>query len=113
MSNPARGEVWLADLSPTQGHEQAGMRPCLIVSVDQLNFGKSELVVVVPMTTKLKPIPFHVNVLPPEGGTNSESQIMCEMVRSISTNRLRSRMGELDDSTLMRVEGILKMLLGL
>ena len=23
-SAPARGEVWLADLSPTRGHEQAG-----------------------------------------------------------------------------------------
>jgi len=26
-----RGEIWLADLNPTRGHEQAGQRPCLVM----------------------------------------------------------------------------------
>jgi hypothetical protein len=25
---PSRGEIWLADLNPIRGHEQAGTRPC-------------------------------------------------------------------------------------
>src|SRR6185295_5268066 len=51
-----RGEVWLADLDPTRGHEQAGRRPVLIVSDDVFNAGAAELVVVLPMTSTLRPI---------------------------------------------------------
>lgn len=29
-----RGEVWLADLNPTQGSEQAGIRPIIIFQSD-------------------------------------------------------------------------------
>ncbi len=39
MSAPGRGEVWLADLNPTRGHEQAGRRPVLVVSEDLFNRG--------------------------------------------------------------------------
>jgi mRNA interferase MazF len=35
MTNPLkRGEVWLADLNPTQGSEQAGTRPVIIFQND-------------------------------------------------------------------------------
>ncbi len=34
-----RGEVWLANLDPVVGNEQAGKRPILIVSVDFFNEG--------------------------------------------------------------------------
>jgi mRNA interferase MazF len=35
MTNPPkRGEVWLADLNPTQGSEQAGIRPVIIFQND-------------------------------------------------------------------------------
>ena len=42
---PARGDVWLIDLNPTRGREQAGRRPALIVSVDEFNSGYAGLVV--------------------------------------------------------------------
>jgi mRNA interferase MazF len=44
--------------SPTQGREQAGSRPALVISVDQFNHGPSELVVVLPITSRRKGIPF-------------------------------------------------------
>lgn len=65
---PARGEVWSVNLDPSKGREQAGRRPALILSVDQFNHGPAELVVVIPITSKAKGIPFHVSVNPPEGG---------------------------------------------
>jgi mRNA-degrading endonuclease toxin of MazEF toxin-antitoxin module len=35
MTNPLkRGKVWLADLNPTQGSEQAGTRPVIIFQND-------------------------------------------------------------------------------
>ncbi|MBA7533464.1 hypothetical protein ES705_25704 [subsurface metagenome] len=32
-----RGEIWLANLNPTRGSEQAGIRPMLIFQTDLLN----------------------------------------------------------------------------
>ncbi|MGB4437422.1 MAG: type II toxin-antitoxin system PemK/MazF family toxin, partial [Acetomicrobium sp.] len=33
MAEPSRGEIWLVDLNPVRGHEQAGRRPALVVSI--------------------------------------------------------------------------------
>src|SRR4051794_27480008 len=52
---PARGEVWLADLSPTRGHEQAGRRPVLVISEDVYNLGPADLVVL-PLTSTVRSI---------------------------------------------------------
>lgn len=65
MPAPSRGEVWMVDLDPTKGHEQAGRRPGLVVSVDLFNHGPADLVVLVPITSKAKGIPFHVEVNQP------------------------------------------------
>jgi mRNA interferase MazF len=52
MADPYRGEIWLADLSSSQGHEQGGQRPVLIVSDDGFNSGLSGLIIVVLLTSK-------------------------------------------------------------
>ena len=88
MAEPSRGEIWLVDLNPVCGHEQAGRRPALVVSVDGFNHGPAGLVIVIPITTKDKGIPLHVGVFPPEGGLNEQSFIKCEDVRSVAKERL-------------------------
>ena len=55
----------------------------LAVSVDAFNQSRAELVVVIPITSTLRPIPFHVVVQPPEGGLTNPSALLCEAVRSI------------------------------
>jgi mRNA interferase MazF len=113
MSGPARGEIWLVDLNPTRGHEQAGQRPGLIVSVDLFNQGPAGLVVVLPVTTKVKGVPFHVEVEPPEGGLKERSFIKCEDMRSVAKERLSHRWGMVSAATLAAVEDRLRILLGL
>ena len=113
MSQPARGEVWLIDLDPIRGREQAGQRPALVVSVDLFNQGPAELVVVIPLTSKAKGVPLHVTVKPPEGGLRQVSYIKCEDVRSVSTSRLSKRLGKVSPKTLAEVEDRLRVLLGL
>ena len=81
--------MWLVDLNPVRGHEQAGKRPSLVISVDLFNQGASGLVVVLPLTSKEKGIPFHVELNPPEGGLKVRSFVKCEDVRSISVERLK------------------------
>ncbi|MGH7572637.1 MAG: type II toxin-antitoxin system PemK/MazF family toxin [Gemmatimonadota bacterium] len=110
---PSRGEIWWADLDPARGREQAGDRPCLVVSVDPFNHGPADLVIVVPITSRYRRIPTHVEVDPPEGGLSAKSFIKCENVRSISKNRLRRQAGAVGAITLAAVEGRLRILLDL
>jgi mRNA interferase MazF len=109
----ARGDIWLADLNPVRGHEQAGWRPVLVVSVDPFNQGRADLVVVLPITSTIRPIPFHVTVRPPEGGLKNPSSILCEAVRSINKDRLVQRWGAVGPETMREIEDRLRILLGL
>src|SRR4051794_2839419 len=115
MNNPgpSRGEIWYVDLEPTRGHEQGGVRPALVVSIDKLNRGPAGLVFVVPMTTKVKGIPCHVPIDPPEGGLAQKSVAMCEALRSIAKERLGRRLGAVTASTMLAVEDWLRTLQGL
>ena len=114
MAGPFRGEIWNADLDPTRGREQAGKRPVLVVSTDRFNEGAAELVVVLPITSKAKGIPWHVPLLPGTGtGLRVKSFAMVEAVRCISRERLSKRLGDADGATMLDIEQRLRILLEL
>lgn len=102
----SQGEVWWVDLDPTRGREQRGRRPAVVVSVDPLNHGPAELVIVTPLTTKHKGIPFHVRI-------SDHGFAKCEDVRSISVERLLNRKGRVASSELAQIQDRLRLLLGL
>lgn len=110
---PSRGEIWLVDLDPTRGHEQAGRRPVLVISVNLFNHGPAELAVVLPITTREKGIPFHVPVNSSESGLKTKSFIKCEDIRSVSKERLTSYLGRVPQEIMEAVEDRLRILLGL
>jgi mRNA interferase MazF len=112
-AKPRRGEIWFLNLDPTQGREQAGSRPALVISVDTFNHGSADLVVVLPITSKAKGIPLHVAVASPEGGVRQPSFIKCEDIRSVSRSRLTERWGTVSLTTLAAVEDRLRILLNL
>jgi mRNA interferase MazF len=113
VANYFRGEVWMVNLNPTKGHEQSGMRPCLIVSADGLNRSRAELAIVIPITSKAKKVPSHVEVNPPEGGLTKQSFIQCEAIRAISAERLERVLGTVTIPTLDEVGNRLRLLLNL
>ncbi len=113
MNAPSRGEVWLADLNPTRGHEQAGRRPVLVVSEDLFNRGPAGLAIILPMTSKVRGVPSHVPVSPPEGGVTGRTAVLCEAIRSVSVERLVERWGAVDRQTMAAVEDRLRILLRL
>jgi mRNA interferase MazF len=102
----SQGEVWWTDLDPTRGREQAGRRPAVVVSVDPLNHGPAELVIVAPLTSKDKGIPFHAR-------TAEHGFVKCEDVRSISVERLLSRKGSVTPGEFAQIQDRLRLLLGL
>jgi len=108
-----RSEIWWVDLNPVRGHEQAGKRPALIFSVDLFNNGPAEHVVVLPITTKNKKIPFHVEISPHESGLEEKSYVKCEDIRSISKERLKSRISMVSPTIMTEIEDRVRILLNL
>ena len=113
MADVSRGEIWYVDLSKGSGREVRGERPALVVSVDKFNNGPAGLVIIIPITSKEKSIPLHVEISPPEGGVKKKSFIKCEDIRSISKERLSNKIGSVSFHTMTEVEDRLRILLSL
>src|SRR6266851_3039239 len=100
----SRGDVWSVNLDPSLGREQAGTRPALVFSVDRFNHGPADLVIVLPITSKNKHQPLHVEVTPPEGGLKLKSFVKCDDIRSISKQRLKQFYGTISTETMAEIE---------
>ena len=99
-------ELFEADLDPSVGREQGGeSRPVLIVSNDGFN-KVFDVVTVLPLTKtdgkKRRVYPFEVVMPAHFAGNPLESIIMPQQIRTISKNRLLSRIGQLEDVALRR-----------
>jgi mRNA-degrading endonuclease toxin of MazEF toxin-antitoxin module len=97
MATSRQGEVWLAELSPTVGHEQHDQRPCLVISRNEAH--DSGLIVVVPGTKVYKPFLARVRV--PKGVANLEldTYFLCLQVRALAEERFQRCLGTVTKST--------------
>ena len=85
MSYPARGEIYLVKLP---GHpSDTKNRPALVVSMDVRNRLAND-VIVVPLTTTLRPAPTHVELPAGEGGLKQTSMAKCEQVTTLDKSFL-------------------------
>ena len=84
-----------------------------MISEDLFNQGPATLAIVLPITSRLRPIPTRIWLAPPEGGLKTESQILCDSVRSLSKERLIVRWGDVEPRTLDRIADCLRILMGL
>lgn len=111
MTSPRRGEIYFVDLDPVQGREQAGRRPVLVVSDDQIN--RLPLVVTVVVGTKGENVPrdypTNIRVAAAESGLPFETVFMCFQIRSIDHRRLSEKpTGTLADATMAKVNAALR-----
>ena len=113
MVKARRGEIWMVDLDPTIGHEQAGKRPALVLSVDAFNQSRADLVIVLPLTSREKKVRSHVEIPRGTGGLRLRSFVKCEDIRSVSTRRLGHRLGVVSSDIVGTVEDTVRILLGL
>ncbi len=93
----------LADLDPIQGSEQAGKRPCLIISNDGFNH-HSSLITLLPMTKqggkRRRIYSFEVALPANTAGNSVDSIVMPQQVRTVSRARIVHRLGRLEDPSL-------------
>lgn len=106
-----RGEVYDVDLGQPVGHEPALRWPAIVVSVDLLNNGPGQLVVVVPLTSAAYGLRSHVEVEPGSSGLKHTSYARCDQMRVISTSRLSSRRGMVALDSLRNIDQALRFVL--
>jgi mRNA interferase MazF len=107
VTTPAQRDVWVAQLDPIAGHEQAGTRPVVVISRDAFNAAGWRLCVCVPLTTRDRGSPLHVQIEPPEGGVRSTSYALVDQVRSLDRSRLIERWGVIDHDTHRKIASLL------
>jgi mRNA interferase MazF len=110
---PERGDVYEAELDPVEGQEQGGRRPLLVISIGAMNRSAAKLTIGVPLTTTDWSNALHVRLDPPQGGLTKVSFAMPEMTRSVSTQRLRRRLGSVPAETVGAVSRRAGILIGL
>jgi mRNA interferase MazF len=111
-----RGDIYLVNLNPAQGREQAGRRPIVVLSADAIN--RLPLVVTVVVGTKgdnvTRDYPTNVCVSAAESGLPMETVFLCFQIRSLDTSRLGGQaVGKLSGSALEKVENAVRHCLGL
>ena len=113
--NLVRGDVFSARLDPTEGSEQAGTRPVVVISRDSIN-ANSPVVVVVPLTdaTNVKrTYPSHVFLPKGSGALKMDSVAKTEQIRAIQVSRFAGYYGRLDRDAITRIEEAIKITLAL
>ncbi|MGH7866484.1 MAG: type II toxin-antitoxin system PemK/MazF family toxin [Candidatus Dormibacteraceae bacterium] len=87
---PKQSSVYWFDPEPTKGSELRKVRPCIIVSPNEMN-ESLRTVLVVPLTSTMQPWPFRtaVTIL------GRKSSAACDQLRVVDTSRLRARIGDL------------------
>lgn len=102
----SRGQIWLADLSPTVGAEIAKIRPVLVISSDLV--GVLPLKVIAPITgwqPAFVNFPWMVRIDPTsDNGLSKASSVDTFQIRSLSEVRFKKLLGILEDAFLLQVE---------
>ena len=109
-----RGEIYYADLSPVVGSEQGGMRPVLIVQNDVGHRHSTTVIAAAKTSQKDKSrLPTHISINADRCGLAKDSIVLLEQVRTLDKQRLKERMGELDEGAMNKVDNALSVSFGL
>ena len=108
-----RGEVWLANLNPTQGSEQSGIRPVIVFQNDLVS-QFSTTVVTIPLKTNQRraSLPICLLVQATDGGLVQDSVALCFQMRVLDKTRLLRRLGQLKSETMTQLEEVVLLTLG-
>ena len=109
-----RGAVIVVELDPTLGHEQHGVRPCVVVSdPDVIGRQRFPLVCVVPVTGAPGEGLLYPPLTPGQSGLARKSFALIDHLRSIDKRRVRRVFGELAQEEMAAIDEGLAVFLGL
>lgn len=100
-----RGDIFYANLYPTVGSEQGGIRPVVIIQNNKGNL-HSPTVIAAAVTgnTEKKLLPTHVRLGDSVCGLFKDSVVLLEQLRTIDRQRLQEYVGTLDADRMQEVD---------
>ena len=104
-----KGEIWLVEIPETNGHEQKGKRPVVILAHTESN-----IVIIVPFTSNIQALrfPHTIDIEPTkENGLSMKSVALIFQIRAIDKKRLKTKIGTLEIVMLKRIDNMLWKLL--
>jgi mRNA interferase MazF len=106
MARILRGDILWADLDPTRGHEQAGLRPVLVISRDVFN-QRSGTVIAVALTSQEPTAGFPLTLELSSKSLPKHSWVKIGQIRTLSVERLGKKIGSASPEELDQViEGL-------
>ena len=106
MARILRGEILWADLNPVKGHEQAGLRPVLILSPEIFN-ERSGTVIAMALTSQAQRAGFPLSMEITSVSLPKPTWVKISQIRTLSVERLGKRMGHVSDDEMSQiVEGL-------
>ncbi|MBW2699885.1 MAG: type II toxin-antitoxin system PemK/MazF family toxin [Deltaproteobacteria bacterium] len=106
MARILRGEVRWGDLNPVRGHEQAGLRPVLILSQDVFN-ERSGTVIALALTSRKPRAGFPLTLELKMRGLPKRSWVKISQIRTLSVERIGKRLGRATPEDIAQViEGL-------
>lgn len=106
MAQILRGEIRWADLNPTRGHEQSGLRPVLILSHDVFN-ERSGTVIAVALTSQPQRAGFPLTLEIKSARLPKKSWAKISQIRTLSVERIGKTIGRTSPEELAQVvEGL-------
>ena len=94
MARILRGDIYWADLNPVSGHEQAGVRPVVIISHDIFN-ERSGTVIAMALTSQSQRAGFPLTYELKSGDLPKKSWVKISQIRTLSTKRLDNKIGHI------------------
>lgn len=109
-----RGSVVVVELDPTVGHEQRGIRPCIVVSdPDVVSDQRFPLLCVVPVTGTPGEGLLYPRLAPGKSGLAKMSFALTDHLRSVDKRRVRRAYGEVAAQEMAAIDEGLMTFLGL
>jgi mRNA interferase MazF len=101
-----RGDIYWTDLNPTQGREQSGIRPVLIIS-DNIFNERSGTVIAFAITSHEPRAKFPLTFELSDSRLPKKSWVKISQIRTLSISRLREKLGSATPEELAKiVEGL-------
>jgi len=88
-----RFDVWLVDLNPTKGREINKVRPCVVISPDEMS--ALSTVIMAPMTTKGFDFPCRISCQ----FKGKNGLILLDQIRAVDKSRLVRKLGVISETT--------------
>lgn len=111
MAGILRGEIRWADLNPTRGNEQSGLRPVLVLSHDVFN-ERSGTVIATALTSQPQKAGFPLTMPIESAALPKKSWVKISQIRTLSLERIGKKIGSVSDEEIMRVIAGLNEIIG-